>query len=196
MLNAATSKGAERRQFERHMISRPTRFISRTDLETCGHTIDVSEGGMAIAADTSADIGDEIVAYPEGLGRLAGIVVRKFDGGIGVCFTMSEGQRTSFAKRISSAITGMPYLRLFENRSSRRIGMNLPAVAFLADDSGGFDCIIVDMSQDGARLRADLRPDLGDHIRIGTLLGVVRRHTEDGFAVEFRASATRRQMMS
>lgn len=175
-----------RRQHERFALARQTRFVSRLDLEACGRLRDISEGGMALEADSAAAVGDEIIAYPEGLGRLPGVVVRKFDGGLGVRFTLSDGQRANLAKRIRSAVTGMPYLRLFENRASSRMALALPAVAFIVGGEG-FECEIVDLSADGAAVRSAARPPLGCDLKIGTLQGRVCRHTDNGFAIDFHA---------
>jgi len=180
-----------RRQHERFPLGRPTRFISRTDLEASGRLIDISEGGMALAAPTGVEVGDELIAYPEGLGRLSGVVVRKFDGGVGVKFKLSDGQRANLAKRIRSAITGTPYLRLFEKRASSRMGMSLPAVAFIVGGEG-FDCEIVNLSAAGAGVKSEARPPIGCQVKIGTLQGRVCRHTETGFALEFRAPDDRK----
>ncbi|MEE2690824.1 MAG: PilZ domain-containing protein [Pseudomonadota bacterium] len=182
----------DRRQYERFPLGRPTRFISRTDLEASGRLIDISEGGMALAAPTSVDIGDELIAYPEGLGRLPGVVVRKFDGGVGVKFSLSDGQRANLAKRIKSAVTGTPYLRLFENRSSSRMTISLPAVAFIIGGGDGFECEISNLSADGAAVKSEVRPPLGSIVKIGTLQGRVCRHADTGFALEFHNRAAAR----
>ena len=46
-------------------------------------------------------------------------------------------------------------------------------------------CRVIDLSQSGAAVATDQRPDIGALITIGKTTGRVVRHLEDGFAVEF-----------
>ncbi len=179
-----------RRTYKRRELDLGVRFISREDLETTGRVVDISEGGLAMKTDAVADLGDTIVAYPEGLGRLTGKVVRRFEGGIAIQFDLSDTQRAYLKKRIDSAINGETYIRLLENRAHKRISVNLASEAKLLDTGGKFACRIIDISESGAGVESNERPDIGLRIQIGSLKGKVCRHTEQGFAIEFaRGSA-------
>ena len=167
-----------RRQHERFALARQTRFVSRLDLEACGRLLDISEGGMALAAESAAAIGDEIIAYPEGLGRLPGVVVRKFDGGLGVRFTLSDGQRANLAKRIRSAVTRMPYLRLVENRASSPMALALPA--------GG---VIVRGRQSWAEKASNGLSGIGRLQGGGPVGGGARRSAATSRSARFRAAS-------
>ncbi len=179
-----------RRQFERTEIDLNVRFISKEDLEASGKLLDVSEGGLAMATESSANIGDPVIAYPEGLGRLSGVVKRKFEGGVAIEFELSEAQRTYLKKRIHSAVSGVPYIRLLEHRAHKRISLNLASEAQEAGSNETFQCEIVDISETGGRVRAQTKPAIGAEVRVGSLKGLVQRHTADGFAIEFNAAAT------
>ena len=98
---------------------------------------------------------------------------------------MSEAQREHLRKRIEAAVTGVPYIRLLENRKHKRITLNLESEAHCLDDNQRFKCQIVDISETGSQIRAEKRPIIGTMMRIGTLRGKVRRHTNEGFAIEF-----------
>lgn len=179
-----------RRTYKRREIDLGVRFISREDLETTGRVIDISEGGLAMKTDAAADLGDTIVAYPEGLGRLTGKVVRRFEGGVAIQFDLSDTQRAYLKKRIDSALNGETYIRLLENRAHKRIAVNLASEARLVESGAKFPCRIIDISESGAGISAAERPEIGLRIQIGSLKGKVCRHTEEGFAIEFaRGSA-------
>jgi hypothetical protein len=178
-------KDDERRIYKRQEIDLGVRFISREDLETTGRVIDISEGGLAMKTDAAADMGDTIIAYPEGLGRLTGKVVRKFEGGIAIQFDLSDTQRTYLKKRIESAVSGGTYIRLLENRVHKRVAVNLASEARLLDTGEKFTCRIIDISESGAGVSSSERPAVGMRIQIGSLKGRVCRHTEEGFAIEF-----------
>jgi hypothetical protein len=174
-----------RRAYKRQMLELGVRFISRADLETTGRVIDISEGGLAMHTDANANIGDTIIAYPEGLGRLTGNVVRKFDGGIAIQFELSETQRAYLRKRIDSAVRGVPYIRLLERRAHKRLALNLESEARLLVSGKTFKCEVIDISESGAAISAAERPAVGEAIQIGTLKGLICRHTEEGFAIDF-----------
>ncbi len=174
-----------KRTFKRRPLELGVRFISREDLETTGRVIDISEGGLAMHTDAAANIGDTIIAYPEGLGRLTGKVVRKFEGGIAIQFELSETQRVYLSKRIDSAVKGVPYIRLLERRAHKRLSLNLESEARLVASGRTFKCEVIDISESGAAISSSDRPDIGEAIQIGTLKGLVCRHTEEGFAIDF-----------
>ncbi len=179
------SKKDNRRCFERTELGLTVRFVTREDLETTGELIDISEGGLAMLTETEAQVGDPVIAYPENLGRITGKVVRKFDGGVAIEFEMSEAQRDHLRKRIQSAVTGVPYIRLLENRKHKRITLNLDSEAHSECEGKSFKCQIADISETGSQIRAKVQPQIGTMMRIGSLRGRVRRHTNEGFAIEF-----------
>lgn len=174
-----------KRQFERTELKLTVRFAIGDNEETTGRLLDISAGGLAMLTDAPATVGDTVIAYPEGLGRLTGKVVRVFDGGVAIEFKMSDTQREAVRKRIHSAVTGVPYIRLLEKRKHKRIELNLDSEAHLEPDGESFACQIIDISETGSQVRSETRPDLGVMVRIGSLRGIVRRHTDQGFAIEF-----------
>jgi c-di-GMP-binding flagellar brake protein YcgR len=177
-----------RRNYERTELDLTVRFITREDLETTGTLVDISESGLSMLTETEAQIGDPVIAYPDRLGRLTGKVVRKFDGGVAVQFEMSDAQREHLRKRITSAVTGIPYIRLLENREHKRIELNLDSEAHEEPNGKTFKCQIVDISETGSMIRAGYSPELGTTVRIGSIHGIVRRRTHEGFAIEFTKS--------
>lgn len=176
---------ADRRIFARRQIDLAVRFITRRDLEAAGKLQDISEGGLRMKTNAAAEIGDEIIAYPEGLGRLTGKIVRRNEDSVAVEFTMSDSQRSHLAKRIASALSGIPYLRLLDKRLHGRVEANIKSQAENLRTGECFECEIMNFSPAGAALRAAGQPPLGEDIRIGTIRGRVSRLTEDGFAIEF-----------
>ncbi|MBI1366767.1 MAG: hypothetical protein GC153_12535 [Alphaproteobacteria bacterium] len=184
----------DRRKYQRRALDLGVRFLSEggTD-ETTGRIIDISEGGLAMSTDREAKLGDAIIAYPQGLGRLTGKVVRCFDGGIAIQFDLSESQRAYLKKRLDAAERGVPFIRLLERRAHDRLTLNLSSEAKLIGSGETFECAVLDISQAGAAIRADHRPRVGEAIEIGTLKGIVCRHTKDGFAIDFAALAQPRE---
>lgn len=176
----------DRRKAKRFSLSIDVKFLLRGDAEGVGRLLDISEGGLALFADTNAEEGDDIVLYPEGIGRLTGKVVRVFERGLGITFTLSKSQRETIRERILAAMNGEPYLRLSESRSHIRIRYNIETTAFVEGEEKPITCTIVDMSRSGCLLQGDRIPPLGSNVTVGALYGRVVRYSDEGFAVQFR----------
>ena len=179
----------ERRAAKRFALSVDVKFLLRNETESVGTLLDISESGLALLAETDAAEGDEIIVYPVGLGRLAGRVVRRFSGGVGVVFSLSAAQRECIRERIAAVLSGEIYLKLTERRSSLRIRYNIETTAVIEDGACHTPCTIVEMSKGGCQLRTEVRPTLGSKVSVGAMRGSVARHTETGFAVEFEKPA-------
>ncbi|MBB5519553.1 PilZ domain-containing protein [Amphiplicatus metriothermophilus] len=175
----------ERRAAPRFALTADVRYLLRGELEGRGRLLDISEKGLALLADMDAENGDDIVIYADNIGRLTGKVARCFHEGVAVLFTLSPAQRDTIGARIRAALRGAPYLRLVENRSSIRIRYNLETRAQVVGEDALIDCTIVDMSRTGCLIRSSVKPRIGAKVRVGALKGVVCRHSNDGFAVEF-----------
>ena len=176
---------ADRRQFERTKIDKPTKIFINGEHEAAAQLVDISKGGLFIETDAQAQPGDDIVVYPDGLGRLAGKVVQRRNGGIAVMFEMSDAYREFLEKRISAAVEGKPYLRIAERRSYRRVEVDVDATLQLVDTGQSLKCRINDISQSGASIKTENRPPIGARISFASIMGKVLRHTPDGFSVVF-----------
>jgi hypothetical protein len=174
----------ERRKAKRHALSVDVKFLIGGKTEAVGKLLDISENGLALVADVAADEGEEIVAYPAGLGRVYGRVARRFGGGIGVSFELSDHQKKVIRERIDAVLSGATYLKLVDRRGALRIRYNLETTARI-HGNGPMPCVIIDMSRSGCRLKCDERPKIGTAIVIGALYGVVARYLEDGIGVKF-----------
>ncbi len=175
----------ERRSAPRFSLKIDCRFLLRGELESKGTLLDISTNGLAVITDSPAREGDHIVIYPDGVGRLTGQVARVFEAGFAVAFSLSESEKSMIGERIASVIAGVPYLRLSENRTSFRITYNIETSARLENAGEFFPCTIIDMSRAGCLLKSDVKPEIGERIVVGALRGLVRRHSDHGFAIEF-----------
>jgi hypothetical protein len=176
---------SDKRSYVRRKLALLVRFITRSQLEGSGRLFDISEGGLFMESDVKAAVGDEIIVYPEGLGRLTGHVARTAEGGIAVQFNLNDAQKEYLSKKIESSERGMPYLKLMEQRMHRRVEIKVDSRAVMQDCGSEFDCTIVDLSLTGARLLSVKKPPIGSEVRIGALRGQVMRQLPDGFAIQF-----------
>ncbi len=177
--------GAERRRYSRKLHECPVRFATAREADAIGDIVDISESGLYMRCETTAGVGDYLIAYPEKLGRLVGKISRKDHGGVAVEFLMSETKRAFFSKQLDAVLAERPLLKIMERRASVRTKLSLEAAAVMEGESETFACRIVELSEDGAAVETDRVPPLGVRVRIGVLHGVVARHTPAGFALAF-----------
>lgn len=175
----------ELRAAPRFALSADLRYLLRGESEGAGRLLDISERGLAMVANSDAREGDDIVVYVDTIGRLPGRVVRKFCGGLGVAFDLAASQRDRIGARILAALRGAPYLRLVEQRSTIRVRYNIQTIARVIGEETPIDCTIIDMSRTGCLLRSTAKPRIGAKVELGSLHGLVCRHSSDGFAVDF-----------
>lgn len=181
---------SNKRHHPRRSLDVAVRFVTSADLESAGLLQDISEGGLRMTTAAAAEIGDKIIAYPEGLGRLTGTIIRKDAGGIAVAFDLSDNQRAYLAKRIESALSGIPYLKLLEKRAHHRLDLNIDSAVADAKTGETFECRIVNLSATGAQIQSDYRPPVGSEVRIGAMRGHVVRLDRDGFGLAFERTPT------
>ncbi len=155
------------------------------DIEGSGSILDISESGAALSLNIAAEEGDGIIIYAEGIGRFLGLVVRTFDGGIGVAFSLSHRNREIIRSRIAAALDGVPYFRLGRERSALRVRYNIESSARIGARAEPIPCRIEDMSKSGCLVQCAEQPPLGEYVMIGILRGTVVRLTPTGFAIEF-----------
>lgn len=182
---APVQRAFERRRAERHRLEAEVRFATEQEPDATGLLVNISESGLFMVCKTMAEPGDSIIAYPEGLGRLVGRIIRKDEDGVAVEFLMSQTKRADLSKRLMAGPGALPFLKIMERRSGDRTKLNLEAVAAVEGREDQFPCRIVDLSETGAAVEAEHFPPIGARVRIGIIHGTVARHSETGFAIAF-----------
>lgn len=185
---APVQRAFERRRSERRRLEAEVRFATEKEPDAVGLLVNISESGLFMVCQTAAEVGDSIIAYPEGLGRLVGKIIRKEEDGVAVEFLLSDAKRADLSRRLLAGPDALPFLKIMERRTSGRTKLNLEAVAAVEGRDDQFPCRIVDLSETGAAVEADQFPPIGARVRIGIIHGVVARHSRTGFAIAFSRS--------
>ena len=60
-----------------------------------------------------------------------------------------------------------------------------PIAALILPNGVNVSCRVVDVSQSGAAITSDQRPQIGSLVTLGKVPGRVVRYLDDGFAIEF-----------
>jgi len=143
----------------------------------------ISPAGAEIACEAERLLDTPIVLYAAGLGRFDGHVVWEHDGRYGIKFSGGEAKRARLAERLMNfGRAGV--------QDSGRLGL-LPASGRLAkftrQDGSVVPCRVLDFSVSGVSVQTDVRPQIGEHVLIGGMVGKVARYHEGAIGIEFVA---------
>lgn len=160
------------------------RLLDPFGRETDCRTADISPGDARIAATTLPAVGDRVVIYLDGIGRVSGKVARKCgEGEVAVIFDFSAHKREKMAEQLTLII-------------NRDLGIEEPVRPTLRDgaqhvrldfETGeSYEGEVVDFSLAGITIKSKRPPPLiGVWVRVGTVYGRVARLIEGGFAIDF-----------
>jgi hypothetical protein len=174
----------ERRRFQRVQVDLLGRYMLADRREFPCQVVNMSPGGMALVAPVAGTPGERVIAYVDHVGRLEGIIARHFPNGFAMTIAATARKRDKLAAQLTwlanRGILGLP-----EDRRHGRIIPRNPMARLILANGVNLSCRVIDISQSGAAVRSDQRPDIGALITIGKTPSRVVRHIEEGFAVEF-----------
>jgi hypothetical protein len=174
----------ERRRFQRVKVNLLGRYMLADRREFPCQVVDMSPGGMALVAPVSGQPGERVIAYVDHVGRLEGVIARTLENGFAMTVAATSRKRDKLAAQLTwlanRGILGLP-----EDRRHGRITPRNPMARLILPNGVNVTCRVIDISQSGAAISSDQRPDMGALVTIGKTAGRVVRHLEDGFAVEF-----------
>jgi hypothetical protein len=174
----------ERRRFQRVRVNLLGRYMLSDRREFPCQVTDMSPGGMALIAPVVGQPGERVIAYVDHVGRLEGVITRQFQNG----FAMSIGATTRKRDKLAAQLTWLAnrhILGLPEDRRHGRMTPKTPIARLVLPNGNNIAVRVIDISQSGAAVASDQRPELGAAVTIGKTAGRVVRHLEEGFAIEF-----------
>lgn len=182
-LTAAQVGLRERRRFRRMPIEVSGRLLDTFGREHDCRTADISPGDVRIAATTLPPIGERVVIYLDGIGRVSGKVARACgEGEVAVIFDFTAHKREKMAEQLTLIINRN--LGIEEPvRPVIRDGAQLVKLEFETGDA--YEGEVVDFSLAGITIKSKRPPPLiGVWVRVGTIYGRVARLIEGGFAID------------
>jgi len=174
----------ERRRFQRVRVNLLGRYMLADRREFPCQVANMSPGGMALIAPVCGLTGQRVIAYVDHVGRLEGVIARQFENGFAMTISATMRKRDKLAAQLTW-LANRHILGLPEDRRHGRITPSNPAGRLILANGVNIACRVVDISQSGAAISTDQRPEIGSPITIGKTLGRVVRHLEDGIAIEF-----------
>ncbi|MBN9073894.1 MAG: PilZ domain-containing protein [Rhizobiales bacterium] len=174
----------ERRKFQRVKIKVYGRFMLEDRSEHSCNVVDMSPGSVSIRSDASGMPGERVIAYLDHIGRVEGVVTRRFHDGFAMTVVASERKRDKIAAQLTW-LANKHELDLPEDRRHERTTPRNPMSVLHLSDGRQYPCRIIDLSLSGAAVEIDVRPALGVQVVLGSMRGQVVRHFDEGIAIEF-----------
>jgi hypothetical protein len=145
----------------------------------------VSPFRMLVDVPVTGKIGDQISSYFADFGRLEGSISDIMPG----VFLLELAMDKTMRARMANQLAWLEKRQKAVVRDARRQARIIPATpshsALTFADGSIHGCFVINMSNSGAAVSADVQPPIGTPLAVGTCIGRVIRHLPDGFAVEF-----------
>jgi PilZ domain len=174
----------ERRRHQRVKVVLPGRYMLEDRREFECQTIDMSPGGVALAAPERGEEGSRVVVYLNEIGRIEGRVARHTEQGFALSLDASRAKRERLAEQLTW-LANRRELGMREDRRHERLTPQRLRSTLILPDGKERWAVIIDLSRSGVALRSDFEPELGASLVIGATLGRVVRKFPGGFALEF-----------
>lgn len=182
-LTAAQVGLRERRRFRRMPIEITGRLLDTAGREHDCRTADISPGDARIVSEQLPAVGERVVIYLEGFGRVSGKVARTCgEGEVAVIFDFSAHKREKMAEQLTLVVN--KELGIDETaRPALREGAQAIRLEFETGET--YEGEILDFSLAGITVKSKRPPPLiGVWVRVGTVYGRVARLIEGGFAID------------
>lgn len=182
----------ERRRFRRLPIVVGGRMLDSLGREHECRTADMSPGDVRLIAPILPNVGERVVIYLDGFGRVTGNVARRGETDVAVIFDFSAHKREKMAEALTYAINQAALHLEAPPRITVREGVHHTRVE--TETGEAYEGEVLDFSLTGMTLRTRKpAPFIGDWVRVGGTYGRVARLIEGGFAIDFEPRSPRVQ---
>ena len=178
--------GAERRRFQRVRINVFGRYMLSDGQECPCYVSNMSPGGMALLTEIGGRPGDRV-----SLSIMSGDLKassRRFQDGFALAISATKHKRD----KLAAQLTWLANRSVLPDHQRRhqRITPRDPAAHVTLPNGFNFSCRVNDISQSGAGIASDQRPEIGVLVTVGKTRARVVRYIEGGFRGRISASAT------
>ena len=176
---------SERRRFKRVTVAVPGKlFVPATGYEAACALINLSPAGTEITGELDHLPNGPIVLYAEGFGRFEGQIIWHDGAKYGIKFHSTTLKQARTADQLARLNEGQPAAdstRRHRREATRSLSR------FTRENGSVVPCTVLDISTSGVSLGTNVRPQTGEFVLIGGMVGRVARHHETGIGIEFVA---------
>ena len=151
-------------------------------------TTRVSPYRMIVDVPVVGKVGDRLTSYFRDFGKFDGSISDTMDGSFLLELEMSHEMRERLADKLVWLEKKQGDPALLDARQHPRFIPTGSHTTLTLADGCVHRCFIIDLSLSGAAVSAELQPEIGTPLAIGSCIGRVVRHLPNGFAVMFAAT--------
>ena len=140
---------------------------------------------MLIDAPVVAKVDTRLTPYFRDFGHLEGVISDTLGGSFLLELEMTASQREKFASKLVWLERKLKYPGIPDGRADARIVPANPHSTLILADGTTRQCFVIDMSTSGVAVSADVQPEYGTPLAVGTCVGRVARIFDEGFAIKF-----------
>ncbi|GLH77386.1 pilus assembly protein PilZ [Bradyrhizobium sp. SSBR45G] len=130
-------------------------------------------------------IGDRLTSYFRDFGKFEGEISDTIHGGFLLELEMTRAERAKLAEKLVWLEKKQKDPTIRDSRRDARVVPNSPHSALTLADGSIIPCFVIDASVSGAAVSAEIQPEIGTPLAVGSCVGRVVRHFPDGFAIRF-----------
>ncbi len=146
--------------------------------------VDMSTRALLVLAPVLGPVGERVIAYFGEFGTIDGKIIRTFERGFVMSIDGSEVLRDKIAAKLAWIKDHQTH-DTPDVRGHRRIVPRRPFSVLTLANGQTCTCLVMDLSISGAAVSADVMPPVGAAVAVGSVVGRVRRHFAEGFAIAF-----------
>jgi hypothetical protein len=147
--------------------------------------VKVSLTDMVLAAPVPGQLGERVIVYTEPFGRLHGAIIRLLGDGFVISLSATPQTREKLGVKLTWLAKQKDAPELEDGRRHARVVPRNPTATILTADGSTTSCLVIDFSDCGVAVSADLYPEIGTPLAVGKMIGRVVRRFAEGFAIEF-----------
>lgn len=170
------------------------RFMLPDMTEHACQVVDVTSEGASFLTASVPEMGQNIVAYLEEIGRVEAVSAVPIQGGFRVNFTLQGSRLERLQQRIKFLSTRDPSAQ--DSRRHARYEPSEKASQISLPDGRVYSCEVLDISISGAAVNTEVMPSVGTYVMLGKMRGRVVRYLDQGVAIEFVKQLDRAQLPS
>ena len=157
----------------------------------------VSPFRMMVDMPVVGKVGDNLISYFRDIGNFEGTISDTARRGVLLELEMTQAARAKLADKLTwlEKKTKDP-ASISEGRTAPRFVPKASQTSLTLADGAVHSCFVIDASQSGVAVTAEIQPPVGTPLAIGACVGRVIRHTADGFAVKFVKPQSRDELNS
>lgn len=174
----------DRRRYRRLKLALGGRLMLPDRSEFPCKVVDLSPGNVAFSTAGMGRIGERVIAYVNGVGRLDGVISRMRPDGFALDLRATPYKQTELIRQLTR-LKNTQALNRPEERRFDRVAPRNPAGILHLEDGSQHRCNVIDLSPSGAAVEVNVTPPLGSHVALSGTRGRVVRHIQGGITVEF-----------